>query len=189
MDSQAPLPEPSVPAAASPSPAGHGSHSSTPSLAASLWRRRGLLLYLLVFAIALMLWWPMLKGLYYRNSGAIVTADGIAWRTNLDAALYESKQTGKPVLIDFTASWCPPCQVMKHEVWPDARVRDAVNASFIPVMADVDATEGSDAASRYAVSTIPTILVTDAEGQARHGTAFVDAGAMLKFLKKASSPD
>ena len=73
--------------------------------------RSGHVLILAVFAILMTLEWRMVKGMYYRFSGASTVPSAVAWRTDLDAALAEAKQTGKPVLAEFSAEWCPPCQV------------------------------------------------------------------------------
>jgi protein disulfide-isomerase len=128
----------------------------------------------------------MFKGAWYRVSGSSAAPDGIGWRSDLAAALVESRQTAKPVLVDFTASWCPPCQVMKHDVWPDKDVRARVNESFIPVLIDVDAPENSDVATKYGVTSIPTILVLNGEGEVGHATQFQSRSGMLRFLGKAS---
>ena len=40
------------------------------------------------------------------------------WRSDLTAALENAAAQDKPVLAYFTAEWCPPCQIMKREVWP-----------------------------------------------------------------------
>ena len=55
-----------------------------------------------------------------------------------EIAAREASQSGRPMLVEFTASWCPPCQKMKSVVWTNDRVADEANARFVPVMVDVD---------------------------------------------------
>ena len=87
--------------------------------------------------------------------------DLIPWRSSLAAAREESAKTGKPVLAYFTATWCPPCQQMKHEVWPVPQVRKAIEP-YVPVKVDVD--EYPDVAKQYVFEGIPMITVLRADG-------------------------
>ena len=122
--------------------------------------------------------WPVDSG----TARAAATVSSIAWQSNLDAALAESRRTGRPVLADFSASWCPPCIAMKHEVWPDPAIERAVDQSYIPLMVDVD--RDTAAADRYHVDGIPTILVLDGDGRILRRTGFVTAPALLQFLSR-----
>lgn len=138
-------------------------------------------LFLLMLAGVLALWWPILKGLGYRVAGSNAD-DGIPWRTDFSAALAEARQAGKPVLLDFTASWCPPCQIMKHEVWPTEEVRQLVSERFIPVLLDVDQAASRTATARYGVNAIPTIIIVDADGNQLKRGNFMSRDAMVRFL-------
>lgn len=146
-------------------------------------RHRSGLVWGAVFALIVVLQWPMIKGTFYRYSKVPAPAGSIAWRSDFPAALAESRQTGKPVLLDFTASWCPPCQVLKHEVWPDTQVGQAVTAGYIPVLLDVDVPASQDVARRYGVRSVPSILVVDADGQVVRQSGYRSKGAMLEFLR------
>jgi thiol-disulfide isomerase/thioredoxin len=83
--------------------------------------------------------------------------DAVEWRTDLEAAMAESQRVGRPVLIDFTASWCPPCTLMKATTWADKAVIAKANSLFIPVMIDVD--EQPAIAKRFDVEAYPTVMV------------------------------
>jgi thiol:disulfide interchange protein len=141
------------------------------------------LLWIGLFAVALLVQWPMLKGYYYRAVGTPVPRASIAWRTDLNAALAEAGRTKKQVLVDFSADWCPPCIAMKHDVWPDAEVGRALARSYVPLLVDVD--RNGEVAARYNVDGIPTVLVLDGAGRVVRQANFLSArsaAAMVAFL-------
>jgi thioredoxin 1 len=58
-----------------------------------------------------------------------------------------------PVLVDFTAAWCPPCRVMKPVLAELAEERPDLRIVHI----DVDAEQ--QVAARYDVLSMPTFLL------------------------------
>jgi len=174
---------PEIESANSPTPP--ISQSSTSSW---LRGRRLALLMTLVILLLVASYDPSTQRLWRQIAGQQV--DRIAWGTNYDAALAESKATGKPVLLDFHASWCQPCQLMEREVWSDPRVDRIVADHFIPVSLDVDVTANAAPATRYRVDAIPRVLVVADDGSViRDGDSLPpdSASAMLAFLAAQSA--
>lgn len=58
-----------------------------------------------------------------------------------------------PVLVDFTADWCPPCKMMKPVLEELAAERDDVRI----VTLDVDAHQRT--AAQYGVMSMPTFML------------------------------
>lgn len=81
------------------------------------------------------------------------------------SAMNDAKKTGKPVVLVFSASWCPPCQVMKKSVYPSEAVKP-FHDKFIWAYLDVDDNSTEKAAKQYGVNGIPHIEFVDAEGKA-----------------------
>ena len=58
---------------------------------------------------------------------------GIAWHRNFKAAQKVAQQTGKPLFIDFYASWCANCAAFKEEAANNAALNQALREKAIAV--------------------------------------------------------
>jgi len=84
--------------------------------------------------------------------------------TSYRKVLAEQKETGKPAILVFSASWCGPCQAMKKEIYPSAEVT-AFHDKFIWAYLDVDDSQNKKAKEKYAVQSIPHIEFLDSTGE------------------------
>ena len=78
-----------------------------------------------------------------------VPTNDIAWADNYASAQQQAADSGKPIILYFTGTWCVPCRKMKRQVWADERVMALVNAQFIPVAIDVDNPDHAAVMARY----------------------------------------
>jgi protein disulfide-isomerase len=94
-------------------------------------------------------------------------AEIVPWRPTYAAALDEARGSGKRAFVYFTASWCGPCQTMKHTTWADKGVEAALS-DYVPVKVDVD--EHPELARQFNIDGVPTFIVLDAAGNAAKRT-------------------
>jgi len=94
----------------------------------------------------------------------------IRWRP-IEGAVAEARQARKPLLYDFTADWCAPCQMMQREVFADRQAAERIEAMFVPVrVLDRRQEEGRNPAEvdslqrRFGVTSFPTLVVVPADG-------------------------
>ena len=75
-----------------------------------------------------------------------------------DADFVAKTNTGKPVLIDFHATWCGPCR----QVAPIVDAIAAEHPEYNIVKVDID--QAMSAAQQYGVMSVPTLVVLNSDG-------------------------
>ena len=59
----------------------------------------------------------------------------------------------KYLFVDVYATWCGPCQIMAKQIFPQQKVGEFFNKTFVNV------------AKRYSVKAYPTFLILDSDGE------------------------
>jgi thiol-disulfide isomerase/thioredoxin len=88
-------------------------------------------------------------------------ADILEWNRQYISALELAKKNGKPILLDFQASWCAPCREMEKEVWTDQKLVEQ-SKKFVCISIDVD--HNKEIAAQYNITVLPTIIFADPWG-------------------------
>jgi len=104
---------------------------------------------------------------------------------NISEANFVSEvvKSSKPVVIDFWASWCMPCQMMGpvfegvSKLMPDVK--------FVKVNVD----ENQELASRFFVSGIPTIIVFKGGVELSRFSGYRDSDNLVASIKEIIMTD
>lgn len=98
--------------------------------------------------------------------------DLVSWVEPADAA-EAARRSGKPILYDFTADWCAPCQRMRNEVFAQQRYVQSLGQLVVPVrVLDRQHEEGRNSAivdslqRAHQVTAFPTLVIVGADGKA-----------------------
>ncbi|MBC7817616.1 MAG: thioredoxin family protein [Planctomycetaceae bacterium] len=84
------------------------------------------------------------------------------WKHDFTDAAKEAKQAGRPLLIHFHATWCPPCRQMEKDVLHHADVRDVLTRQFVAVMIDSD--QHPELVSQFEIKSLPTDVIIAPDG-------------------------
>ncbi|MCF7730512.1 MAG: thioredoxin family protein [Akkermansiaceae bacterium] len=94
------------------------------------------------------------------------------WSEDLDKALEQAKKEKKSVLVEFTGSdWCPPCKMMRKDVFSKSEFVDAASKNFILVEIDMPrgdkevAEKNQPTVKKYKVDGFPTVILLDSDGK------------------------
>lgn len=123
--------------------------------------------------------------------------ESLSW-TDIKA---KAKSEHKFIFIDCYASWCGPCKMMERNVYPDARVGSAVNASFISVKVQFDRTDKDDDRTRrwyadadsinqqYGISAFPSLLILSSDAQPiKKEVGYKSPADFIAFVEGAKDP-
>lgn len=93
----------------------------------------------------------------------------------------EMLQSNKPVLVDFTATWCGPCKMMAP-ILVDVKKEIGDAVSIIKV--DVD--NNPQAAQEYNIQGVPTLILFKQGKQVWRQSGVVPKKELVQLLQKES---
>ena len=87
-------------------------------------------------------------------------------------------QSEKPILVDFYAEWCGPCQMMKPRIL-DVAERIGEDAKVVQI--DVD--KEKEIAERFRIQSVPTLIIFKKGKQLWRQTGVISTHALVLMLR------
>lgn len=95
-----------------------------------------------------------------------------------DVAMRSEKPAGKPVVLEFSATWCGPCARQKP-IYEEAIKKYGAQID----MRSIDVDENPELADRYHINAIPAFVFIDAYGKVVGKANFLEADQLDEALK------
>ena len=100
-------------------------------------------------------------------------------KKNVMTSFSEVINSGKPVLVDFSAEWCGPCKMMAPIL---KQAKDAVGDKATIIKVDVD--KNRDAAMQFNIQGVPTLILFK-DGQVKwRQSGVVPAQTLVQILNE-----
>jgi len=107
------------------------------------------------------------------------------------AILKQARAANKPVLIDFSATWCVPCREMARTTFRDPAVIEAAS-HFVRLQADITERDdhNTELAMQYAIRGVPTTVFIDKHGRIlKREVGYVGSDRFLRDLREVDEMD
>lgn len=87
------------------------------------------------------------------------------YENSYEAALEAAKNQKKPIFIDFYATWCGPCKMMKLHTFSNKEVATFYNENFINLALDGEKGKGAELMEKYNLKAFPSLLYLNEKGE------------------------
>lgn len=123
-------------------------------------------------------------------AGLSVAQSRIDWKKDLPAALQTARAQGRPVMIDFWATWCPACIQLDQKTFSDEQVAAELER-FVSVKLDCTRSAEDEALQalmdRYDANDLPTIRFVNSAGRLLEKPivkGFLSPDELLRLLRQ-----
>lgn len=128
--------------------------------------------------------------LVYEPPLAASSCAPIQWLRDPNTAAAAARREGRPLLLDFGATWCAACEELAHQTFRAPEVACAVgslNAVMVKVYEDDERPNNYDQLlATYRVRGLPTVIVLDPNGrEVARETRFIPPREMVSLLHRA----
>ena len=91
-----------------------------------------------------------------------------------------AKAQNKLIFLDCYTKYCGACKLLEKEVFPQEKVGEYYNKTFVNIKMDMEVGEGIGLAEKYTITSFPTLLYLDYTGEIIHQR--IGAGNVDTFL-------
>jgi thiol:disulfide interchange protein DsbD len=133
----------------------------------------------------------VVAGAFGATNYLLAPAAHLAWLRSETDAVATARAGGKPLLIDFSANWCLPCQELEANVFSNPTVTKALD-QFTLLKVDLSVDDGDDSIAvlrkKYHVDTLPAVRLVSPDGEVLASVdALITVPDFLQLLDKARS--
>ena len=104
----------------------------------------------------------------------LMVGPGVSWQPYSDEVMEQARKSNKPVIVDFSATWCTPCRELEDITFRDPQVVKQAQDSFVMLKVDLT-TKGNPLyeklVSQYSIKGVPTVVFFDAHGRECAGSS------------------
>ncbi len=129
----------------------------------TIWIRRVFAILLLIPAV----YYGTIVYEHFRKPSAPSVEHQSFWVTDREEAFSLAVQKGKPLFVDFYASWCLPCVEMESKTFSDPELQTFLLEKFVPLKVDCtqETPQCQAMVERYSIVGWPTFLILSPEGK------------------------